>query len=113
MVVTMPPSIDHEVLINLFQNALEAVEAQDGGRVDVAVTAAGEDVAIAVADNGPGIASDILEALFEPFNSSKEKGLGLGLVISKDIVSDYGGSIEVESGPAGTRFIVHLKKAST
>jgi len=102
-----------QVFINLFQNALEAVEAQDGGRVDVAVAATGEDVAIAVTDNGPGIASDILEALFEPFNSSKEKGLGLGLVISKDIVSDYGGSIEVESGPAGTRFIVHLKKAST
>lgn len=102
-----------QVFINLFQNALEAVEARDGGRVDVVVTATGEDIAISVADNGPGIAPDILEALFEPFNSSKEKGLGLGLVISKDIVSDYGGSIEVESGPAGTRFIVHLKKAST
>lgn len=100
-----------QVFINLFQNALEAVEAQDGGQVEVTVVEAGEDVAIAVADNGPGIAPDILEALFEPFNSSKEKGLGLGLVISKDIVSDYGGSIEVESGPDGTRFIVHLKKA--
>lgn len=99
-----------QVFINLFQNALEAVEAREGGRVAVSAGVSRDGVAISVADNGPGIAPDILEALFEPFNSSKEKGLGLGLVISKDIVSDYGGSIDVKSGADGTRFIVHLKK---
>lgn len=101
-----------QVFINLFQNALEAVEDIDDAWVSVATAVLAADVIITVADNGPGIAPDILEALFEPFNSSKEKGLGLGLVISKDIVADYAGRIEVESGANGTRFMVHLKKAS-
>jgi two-component system C4-dicarboxylate transport sensor histidine kinase DctB len=49
--------------------------------------------------------------LFTPFNTSKESGLGLGLVISKDIVGDYGGRMEVASDSGGTRFIVQLRKA--
>ncbi|WP_439617185.1 sensor histidine kinase [Shinella sp.] len=99
-----------QVFINLFQNALEAVEDQADGRVDVSVVANGE-VVIAVADNGPGLSPAILGSLFEPFNTSKEKGLGLGLVIAKDIVSDYGGRLEVETGERGACFKVHLKKA--
>jgi two-component system C4-dicarboxylate transport sensor histidine kinase DctB len=99
-----------QVFINLFQNALEAVEDQADGRVDVSVVTNGE-VVIAVADNGPGLSPAILGSLFEPFNTSKEKGLGLGLVIAKDIVSDYGGRLEVETGERGACFKVHLRKA--
>ncbi len=99
-----------QVFINLFQNALEAVEERADGRVDVSVVANGE-VVIAVADNGPGLSPAILGSLFEPFNTSKEKGLGLGLVIAKDIVSDYGGRLEVETGERGACFKVHLRKA--
>jgi two-component system, NtrC family, C4-dicarboxylate transport sensor histidine kinase DctB len=100
-----------QVFINLLQNALEAVEDHGNGRVTVSAIATGKDVAIAVADNGPGIAADILAELFQPFNSSKEKGLGLGLVICKDIVADYGGKLTVETTEGGTRFTVHLKRA--
>ncbi|MGK6314194.1 sensor histidine kinase [Neorhizobium sp. DT-125] len=100
-----------QVFINLFQNALEAIEAQDKGGVSVSVEASREWITVTVADSGPGIPPDVLNELFEPFNSSKEQGLGLGLVISKDIVTDYGGHIEVESGEGGTRFMVQLKKA--
>ena len=101
-----------QVFINLFQNALEAVEGRDDARVSVSVTSSANDVTISVSDNGPGIPTEILGALFEPFNSSKERGLGLGLVISKDIVTDYGGRMEVETNETGTRFLVHLKKAT-
>jgi two-component system C4-dicarboxylate transport sensor histidine kinase DctB len=101
-----------QVLINLFQNALEALDGRDGAKVEVSCQEAENEVAITVADNGPGIPNEILGALFSPFNTSKEKGLGLGLVISKDIVSDYGGRIDVESDSRGTRFTVHLLKAS-
>nr|WP_234810984.1 ATP-binding protein [Xaviernesmea oryzae] len=101
-----------QVFINLFQNALEAIEAQDGGGVDVSAEASREWITVTVADNGPGIPPAVLDELFEPFNSSKEQGLGLGLVISKDIVTDYGGHIDVESGGSGTRFMVRLKKAA-
>ncbi|RWH68282.1 ATP-binding protein [Mesorhizobium sp.] len=100
-----------QVLINLFQNALEALDGRDGARVEVAAAEKDDDVTLTVSDNGPGIPPAILKSLFTPFNTSKEKGLGLGLVISKDIVADYGGHIEVTSGDQGTRFTIHLSKA--
>jgi two-component system C4-dicarboxylate transport sensor histidine kinase DctB len=98
-----------QVLINLFQNALEALEGRDQASVEVSVRETPDSVAVTVSDNGPGISPAILHSLFTPFNTSKEKGLGLGLVISKDIVSDYGGRIDVESGEGGTRFTIHLR----
>lgn len=101
-----------QVLINLLQNALEAlgdradaeirVSCQDGG---------GEKVSLVVADNGPGIPADIRADLFTPFNTSKDEGLGLGLAISKEIVADYGGEITVETSDMGTVFTVRLKRA--
>ncbi len=100
-----------QVLINLFQNALEALDGGEGAKVDIFCEETDSAVAVTVADNGPGISEDILGSLFSPFNTSKEQGLGLGLVISKDIVSDYGGRIDVESNACGTRFTIHLQKA--
>ncbi|MEW9617843.1 ATP-binding protein [Shinella sp. S4-D37] len=100
-----------QVFINLFQNALEAVEDRADGHVDVTATAGEDGVVVSVADNGPGLPAAILASLFEPFNTSKEKGLGLGLVIAKDIVSDYGGRLEVETSTGGAAFRVHLRKA--
>lgn len=100
-----------QVFINLFQNALEAVEDRADGRVDVTAAAGEDGVVVSIADNGPGLPAAILASLFEPFNTSKEKGLGLGLVIAKDIVSDYGGRLEVETSARGAAFRVHLRKA--
>ncbi|KAA0686384.1 sensor histidine kinase [Neorhizobium sp. P12A] len=100
-----------QVLINLFQNALEALEGHENARVGVFCRESKSEVAVTIADNGPGIPHEILDSLFTPFNTSKEKGLGLGLVISKDIVTDYGGRIDVESDNSGTRFTIHLLKA--
>lgn len=101
-----------QVLINLFQNALEALEGRNDARVDVSVEETGGGVTVSVSDNGPGIPAEILRSLFTPFNTSKEKGLGLGLVISKDIVADYGGRIEVASRDSGTSFTIFLCKAA-
>jgi two-component system C4-dicarboxylate transport sensor histidine kinase DctB len=100
-----------QVFINLLQNALEAVEGQAEGRVMISAEPQEDEVAIHVEDNGTGIAPTVLASLFQPFNSSKEKGLGLGLVICKDIVGDYGGRLNVDTGGSGTRFTVHLKRA--
>lgn len=100
-----------QVLINLLQNGLEAVESRPDGRVEVDVEEREGGVALIVTDNGSGIPEPIMAALFTPFNTSKEGGLGLGLVISKDIVSEFGGRIEVDSGAQGTRFTVYLQKA--
>ncbi|MGZ2381249.1 two-component system C4-dicarboxylate transport sensor histidine kinase DctB [Rhizobium brockwellii] len=101
-----------QVLINLLQNALEAVAPKAGeGRVEIRTSTDAGMVTVTVTDNGPGIPPDIRKGLFTPFNTSKESGLGLGLVISKDIVGDYGGRMEVASDSDGTRFIVQLRKA--
>lgn len=101
-----------QILINLLQNALEAIEGRSDGAVHVRVSEQdGELVAIAVTDNGGGMEPHIRDGLFTPFNTSKESGLGLGLVIARDIATDYGGRIEVESDTSGTCFRVYLKKA--
>ncbi|MCX8995853.1 ATP-binding protein [Rhizobiaceae bacterium BDR2-2] len=101
-----------QIVINLLQNALEAVAGREDARVSVRVREEGTDeVVLTVSDNGPGLAAEIREALFTPFNTSKEAGLGLGLVISSEIAADYGGRIEVESGPDGASFSVHLRRA--
>ncbi|MGH6761151.1 MAG: ATP-binding protein [Phyllobacterium sp.] len=98
-----------QILINLLQNALEAVEHQQEGRVHIDCVENPDMVELSVCDNGRGIAREIMEALFTPFNTSK--GGGLGLVISKDIITEYGGRIDVDSSDSGTRFTVHMKKA--
>ncbi|MGU3401525.1 ATP-binding protein [Brucellaceae bacterium D45D] len=101
-----------QVMINLFQNALEAVEQHgDQGRIEVRVKEKTETVLITIADNGPGMPQTIRDNLFSPFNTSKEKGLGLGLVIVKEIITDYGGTISVDSSADGTIFYVELQKA--
>lgn len=101
-----------QVLINLLQNALEALGDRPDAKIQVRCEVdASDTVLLVVADNGPGISPDILEDLFTPFNTSKEQGLGLGLAISKEIVVDYGGDIAVETGPEGTVFTVRLKRA--
>ncbi|MCD2172503.1 sensor histidine kinase [Rhizobium sp. C4] len=100
-----------QVFINLFQNALEALQDRADARVEVTVEKTMTGVTVHVADNGPGIPPEIRDVLFTPFNTSKEQGLGLGLVISKEILADYGGAISVESDETGTRFAVGLKGA--
>ncbi|MBO0133270.1 sensor histidine kinase [Agrobacterium burrii] len=100
-----------QILINLLQNALEATEEIGAARVEVRVREEGDMVVLSVSDNGGGIPEAIRAQLFSPFNTSKESGLGLGLVISNDIASDYGGRIAVTSSGAGTAFSVYLKRA--
>ncbi|GGA77406.1 C4-dicarboxylate transport sensor protein DctB [Brucella endophytica] len=99
-----------QVLVNLMQNAMEAMEGQADGRVELSWERQGDETHLIVADNGPGIPHDIMERLFTPFTTTKKGGLGLGHVICNDIVTEFGGRLEVESEPGqGTRFIIHLK----
>lgn len=70
---------------------------------------------VEIADNGPGISPDVLPRIFEPFFTTKGVGVGtgLGLDISYRIVQQHGGSIEVQSQPGNTRFIVRLPVQAT
>ncbi|WP_237181111.1 sensor histidine kinase [Roseomonas haemaphysalidis] len=101
-----------QVLVNLIQNALDALEDQDDGQIHLSVLATGGEVRIEVRDNGPGIPEAIRVALFLPFTTSKPQGLGLGLVICNDIVTEAGGRIEASAPPGGgTGFTIILPEA--
>ncbi len=101
-----------QVFVNLLVNAAQALEAGDGARKEIRVTARREaDMAvIEVSDTGPGIPSEMLSRLFQPFFTTKgSMGTGLGLSISRNIVRRLGGDIGVRSVPGdGTVFIVSL-----
>lgn len=94
-----------QVLFNLLRNAAQALEAQPAGREarDVRVTAAvhGDVVEVAVRDNGPGLAPEVAERLFEPFVTTKADGMGIGLSICRSIVEAHGGVIEGGTNPGG------------
>lgn len=98
------------VLINLLNNAL-AVIPEKGGRIEVrtAFNRALKVARMEVADNGPGIPPSHRPRLFEPYFSTKETGIGLGLTIVKSIVMDHGGYVRVlDNEPQGTRFVIEL-----
>ncbi len=104
-----------QVVLNLLANALDAVEGSTAPRVTLATRLAdgpqNSGLEICVADNGPGVPSEALPHIFEPFFSTKDsgRGTGLGLPIAQDIVERHGGAIRVETEPgAGSRFRVWL-----
>jgi two-component system, NtrC family, sensor kinase len=102
-----------QALLNLVRNAADAMAAQGGGTLEVETRAARDGaVEVAVADSGPGIAAELLPRIFEPFFSTKEKGTGLGLALTQQIVVEHGGRLEVDSRPGhGTTFVVRLPPA--
>jgi two-component system C4-dicarboxylate transport sensor histidine kinase DctB len=101
-----------QVLVNLLQNAFEAVEHRPQGLVTLTVRDAGDTVQIAVRDNGPGLAPEVERGLFTPFLTTKPQGLGLGLVIARDIAAGFGGQLTAASTPEeGATFTLTLRKA--
>lgn len=99
----------HQVIENLVRNAREAMHEQDDRRLALRVDAAGGTAEVRVTDNGPGITPENLEQIFQPFVSTKGKGMGLGLSICREIVEGHGGRLDVESTPGvGSTFIVRL-----
>jgi len=101
----------NQVVMNLVVNAAHAFGAERG-RITISTGSDGEEhVWIGVADNGCGIAPEIMSRIFDPFFTTKAvgKGTGLGLSVSYGIVQKHGGRIDVESEPGqGTCFRVHL-----
>ena len=123
--VTAPPEPVHviarpieleQVFVNLLRNAIEALmEGGQGGEPALAITVTPNDerVEIAIADRGPGLSEQALAQLFVPFSTSKPKGLGLGLVISQDMVVSFGGTLTATSVPgAGASFVITLERAT-
>jgi len=108
-IVMVDPLQIKQVLINLLSNAIDAAADTQAGAVRVRCHHDGRTIEIIVDDNGRGVASEIAEHLFEPFQTTKARGMGLGLPLSRQIVEAHGGKIWWEpTVPKGTRFYVVL-----
>jgi signal transduction histidine kinase len=104
-----------QVLLNLVNNAVDAAAERSDGRglVTVRVRSRNGLVTVEVEDNGPGIAPEIAERLFEPFETSKPRGMGLGLTLSRQIVEAHGGHLRWHNvEPQGARFSFDLQARS-
>jgi len=99
-----------QVVVNLVRNGLEAVKKCDRQVVTVSTRATDNGAAMVVEDSGPGIRADAIPELFKPFSSSKSRGLGLGLAISRSIAQNHGGELTVDPGGGGrgASFTLHL-----
>lgn len=103
-----------QALVALLVNAVEAMHEMPESERELTVSVHGDDdeVEIAVADRGVGMAPEVLQQIFEPFYSTKEGGgVGLGLAVVYGIVNRHGGHVDVESEPGkGTTFRLHIPR---
>ncbi|SOE48804.1 sensor histidine kinase [Orrella dioscoreae] len=101
-----------QILVNLLQNALDALAGRDDGFLRVRAWAADTRLYIEISDNGPGLSATARATLFTPFSSERPAGLGLGLVISRDIARELGGELDaVTPRDGGATFLLQLRKA--
>jgi PAS domain S-box-containing protein len=93
-----------QLLANLVSNAIHAVAGAEHGRVEISTRTVGapaSQVQLTISDNGPGFQEDLLQRAFEPYVTSKARGMGLGLAIVKRIVEEHAGQIEAENQETG------------
>ena len=94
-------------LMNLMLNAIEAMPK--GGTLSITIDQTDQTLRLEIADTGPGIGEEEAKKIFEPFYTTKEQGLGLGMPYAKKIIDQHGGTISLNSRPGeGTTIIVAL-----
>ena len=107
-IVKADPSLMQQVLMNIFLNAIQAIE--NSGRMEIHLIDRNDYVEITVSDTGKGIPEHVRSRIFDPFFTTKPKGIGLGLSISYRIVKMHSGTITFTSTPSGTTFVILLPK---
>ncbi len=88
-----------QVFLNLILNAVDSMP--EGGRLEIDAAVQGREVILTFTDSGPGIPSEVLEHLFEPFVTTKKDGTGLGLAVSQSIIRRHGGTMTAANAPQG------------
>jgi C4-dicarboxylate-specific signal transduction histidine kinase len=108
--ITADPIQIEQVLVNVLRNAIEAVACTNRERwVRIRLRHIDDEVQVEIEDNGPGVSPDIAQRLFEPFETSKLRGMGLGLSLSREMIKAHGGSLAWDATAAvGSRFVVRL-----
>lgn len=99
-----------QVLVNLLNNAYDALETTDNPKIELKFKIENKKVLISVIDNGPGIPNEIQDKIMRPFFTTKPvgKGTGLGLSLSKEIIDQHQGSLQLVSHSQGTEFVFSL-----
>jgi signal transduction histidine kinase len=101
-----------QVLLNLITNGYDAMPG--GGILDISVRSTGESAQITVSDTGTGMDEETRASIFTPFYTTKSRGIGLGLAVTKRVVEAHGGTISVQSTPTvGTSFTVTVHVGAT
>jgi two-component system C4-dicarboxylate transport sensor histidine kinase DctB len=110
IVVKADPNLLHVVISNLVGNALDAVGGVVGEepRVEVRLAKRDHTAELRVVDNGKGVASKVKKNLFEPFQTGKPNGVGIGLALSRKIARAHGGDLTLEAIPRGASFLLTL-----
>lgn len=107
--IRLDPAQLKQALVNLVKNAMQAMTK--GGTLTLTTGATAENVWIAIGDTGSGISPEQLNRIFQPFQTTKERGSGLGLMVVQRIVRDHGGRIDFESRVGeGTTFTLWLPR---
>ncbi len=105
-----------QVLGNLISNALDAMQSRDNPQLSIVVTPTNNHVEVVVSDNGCGVALEQLDTIFEPFQTSKKigEGLGLGLSITANNMRDMNGQVTAQRNPgSGMSFLLRFQLANT
>ena len=107
--VKIDPRAMNQVLLNVVANAAEALESRSNAEIKISATLRDQLVWLTVSDNGCGMSDKQKKHLFQPFNSNKPSGNGLGLVITRKLLTLMGSSIEIESqADEGTSVTISL-----
>lgn len=99
-----------QAVVNLGQNALDAVRGAEGAWVRIAARVEGPHAVLTVHDNGPGLPSQIRDHLFEPFHTTKSHGTGLGLVLTRDGLLASGATLSLRDEGPGTCWEIRLPR---
>jgi two-component system, NtrC family, nitrogen regulation sensor histidine kinase NtrY len=111
--INADPVLLEQVMINLITNSMHALTARPNGLIQLDATAEGNEVVIGITDNGCGIKAKEVPEIFTPFFSTRKDGSGIGLSLSKQIISLHGGSIKVRSRvDVGTTMLLSFKASS-
>jgi signal transduction histidine kinase len=109
--ISLDRTLVEQVLINLITNSIHALKDRIDPQISLTVMDEGQHLVIEVSDNGKGISEKELNEIFIPFFSTKKDGSGIGLSLSKQIMSVHGGTIKVKSKPGeGATFYLSFKR---
>lgn len=112
LTVKIAPELIKTCLINIFQNAFHAMP--EGGTMRISVEKPNQEIIISVKDTGVGVDDSIQEKVFEPFFTTRPRGVGLGLALTKRVVEEHGGRVKfVSKKGAGSTFTIILPERVT